>query len=249
MPIIYIENLLNKKVDICRALFNAAAETDKGKNEKKQGIQTSANVPGLWMPLSDSDIEQALSSSRDTGYLLDIGYLQVKLEFKLNSVDTTYYEETYGISAKTVLEKAGFTCSDKPFSSSLPLSQLLSGLSVHDEKQKKAKKNMTKVEIGKGLANLLKVSSITLMYCSENSYEFCFADSEKSLSELEEYSKILSPLGFKVTISPAMVRGGDLILPASMGVRNTLDELSEKLEKLERNLNEKSKDMKPLVKK
>lgn len=138
MPIIYVQNLLNKKAAICRALFDAAANTEKGKAEKRQGIQLTSDAPGLWEPLHDYQIEQALWSSRHNGFLLDIGYLQVKLEFKIDSVDVTYYEETYGISAKTILEAAGFICSDKPISSSSyePLSSVFTPKSKSNPEEK-----------------------------------------------------------------------------------------------------------------
>lgn len=117
MPIIYIQNLLHP-VAVCRALFDAAAKTEQGIAEKKMGMQSLSSIPGVYEPLYDSDIEQELWSSRHNGFLLNIGYLQVKLAFTINSVDVTYYEKTYGISATTILEAAGFTCSDKPISSS-----------------------------------------------------------------------------------------------------------------------------------
>lgn len=119
MSKIYIKNLYHNKAAICRALFDAAEKTEKGKSEKKLGIQTTANVSGLWSALENYEIEQELWKSRHDGLLLDMGYLQVKLHFEIDSVDVSFYEETYGISAKQILEKAGYTCSDKPFTSNI----------------------------------------------------------------------------------------------------------------------------------
>lgn len=230
MPIIFIKSLSLNKVAVCRALFDAVAKTEEGKAEKKLGMQSFSSIPGVWEPLHDYEIEAGLRSSRHTGFLLEIGYLQVKLQFEIDSVDVTYYEKTYGISAKTVLETAGFICSDKPLNASevttTPVSQLLSGLTIYDEKQRKPKRIIAKDEIENRLAELLQVPSIILMSLAKDSYEFYFSDGEKSLPELEKYSKILSLLGLKVGITPA----GGSSLPPSIGVRNTLDELSEKME-------------------
>lgn len=117
MPTIYVQNLYHKKAAVCRALLEAAANTEVGKAEKRLGIQSTADAYGLWEPLHDFQIEEQLWASRHSGFLLEVGYLQVKLEFKIDSVDVTYYEKTYGISATAALEAAGFTCSDKPISS------------------------------------------------------------------------------------------------------------------------------------
>lgn len=117
MKIIYLHDLRFKKVAVCRALFEAAAKTEKGIEAKKYGIQITENLAGLYGPLQDYDIEEDLRSADQTqGHLSDIGYLKVNLTFEFSSLDVTQYEEIYGLSAKTVLEVAGFTCSYEPIS-------------------------------------------------------------------------------------------------------------------------------------
>jgi hypothetical protein len=118
--IIYIKNLTHSQVAVCRALFDAAAKTQKGIAEKKYAKQMSLEYNGLWSPLEDFPIEQDLRSAAIShgGALLEIGYLWVKLIFSLDSLDVTVYEELYGVSAKDILEKAGFECSDKPIATS-----------------------------------------------------------------------------------------------------------------------------------
>lgn len=108
------------RVKICRTLFDAAAKTLKGIAAKRYGQQLSVSNLGLFGPLEDDYIQEALESAdiRYNGRVREIGYLTVNLIFKLDSLDATEYEKIYGLSARTILETAGFTCSDK----SIPLS-------------------------------------------------------------------------------------------------------------------------------
>ncbi|WP_115704617.1 hypothetical protein [Legionella sainthelensi] len=116
MPIIYIHNLKHKETAACRVLFNAAAQTEEGIKTKKFGIQMTADMPGLWAPLEDFEIEQEITMALNqrSGRVREIGYLRVNLILKSDSLEVTEYEKIYGLSAKAILESAGFICSDEP---------------------------------------------------------------------------------------------------------------------------------------
>ncbi|HAU1152476.1 TPA: hypothetical protein JBI12_11095 [Legionella pneumophila] len=124
MTTLYIKNLRYNEVAVCRALFDAAEKTEEGIKTKRYGIQMTADMPGLWSPLSNYDIENDLRIARiqRNGRMREIGYLTVNLVFQFDSLDVTEYETKYGISAKDVLEKAGFTCSNDAAGYSEPVS-------------------------------------------------------------------------------------------------------------------------------
>ncbi|HAT1775279.1 TPA: lpg0172 family Dot/Icm T4SS effector [Legionella pneumophila] len=124
MTTLYIKNLRYNEVAVCRALFEAAEKTEEGIKTKRYGMQMTADMPGLWSPLSNYDIENDLRMARvhRNGRMREIGYLTVNLVFQFDSLDVTEYETKYGISAKDVLEKAGFTCSQDAAGYSEPAS-------------------------------------------------------------------------------------------------------------------------------
>ncbi|KTC83525.1 hypothetical protein [Legionella cincinnatiensis] len=141
MPIIYIKNLVHNEVEVCRALFDAAAKTEEGMKAKKYGIQMTADMPGLWSPLLDYEIEADLQTAKKqrNGRMREVGYLTVNLIFQLNTenaLDVTEYEKTYGISAKEVLAKVGFTCSNDPIST-VKSTSMYSSFLVQETKSEK----------------------------------------------------------------------------------------------------------------
>lgn len=119
MPFIYIKKF-DDRIAICRALFDAAAKTEEGLTAKKIGKQMGADIDGLWSPLEDLQIQEALrlATTRRDGNLKQIGYLTVNLKFDRSGVDVTEFEKNYGVSALTILKTAGLECSETIMSSS-----------------------------------------------------------------------------------------------------------------------------------
>lgn len=141
MPIIYVKDM--KNVAVCRALFEAAAKTQKGITEKILAKQSLTSLPGVYSPLLDEEIEECLWSSRHGESLREIGYLRVNLKLKIDSVDATDYEKIYGISAISVLKEAGFTCGNEPlkyysYKSSSSIAPIVSFYTPSNKTEKKS---------------------------------------------------------------------------------------------------------------
>lgn len=121
MTMIYFERVLSTedRVAVCRALFDAAHLTEEA--QRQRGLRESFDVvlPGINSPIKDSDIWENLATPAvlTTGKLDLIGYLDVKLIFDEKTLDVTFFESKYGISAKTVLEKTNIKCIDNPMNS------------------------------------------------------------------------------------------------------------------------------------